>query len=466
MRAVLNFYQGLGVHQAKLWAALALLITLVLPTTDWPALSGLNPAQVKAVLILLLAAVLWVSEWLPLFIVSFIILALELLWLSPALAQLGQPIGDALFFAPFFSNIILLFLGGFVLSSLMQKAGLDTRFAHWILQLTQGEPSTTLAGIIAVCAFLSMWMSNTATAAMMLTMVLPLAERLRVGTPFRVGLILSIPLACNLGGIGTPIGTPPNAIAMSYLAAKDIQVSFLEWMMLTLPFLLIALTLLWFALLKVYPPGTARLDIGTVEAEPLRARQWLSIGIFVLTVLGWLVGGQFGIKTGTVALFPIIAAFWLAILDQSDFRALPWDVLFMVAGGIALGVAIDITDIGSVIVGWLPSTGSFTLLVGALVLVAALLGTVMSNTATAGLLIPLVVSLSLPTEQLFVLVLAITLNCSMAMILPVSTPPNAIAFGSGVISVKDLARMGTLMAILGLVTAFTLGPLYWFWVLN
>ena len=124
MRAVLNFYQGLGVHQAKLWAALALLITLVLPTTDWPALSGLNPAQVKAVLILLLAAVLWVSEWLPLFIVSFIILALELLWLSPALAQLGQPIGDALFFAPFFSNIILLFLGGFVLSSLMQKTKL------------------------------------------------------------------------------------------------------------------------------------------------------------------------------------------------------------------------------------------------------------------------------------------------------------------------------------------------------
>ncbi|MFT4674614.1 MAG: sodium-dependent dicarboxylate transporter 2/3/5 [Reinekea sp.] len=466
MRATLNLYRGLGIHRVKLWAALALLIIFYLPTTDWPALSGLNPAQVKAVLILLLAALLWVSEWLPLFVVSFIILALELLWLSPTLTQLGQPIDDALFFAPFFSNIILLFLGGFVLSSLMQKAGLDARFAHWILQLTEGEPTTTLAGIITVCAFLSMWMSNTATAAMMLTMVLPLAQRLRADTPFRVGLILSIPLACNLGGIGTPIGTPPNAIAMSYLATKGIQVSFLDWMILTLPFLLIALALLWFALLRFYPPGDARLEIGTAEAEPLRARQWLSIGIFVLTVLGWLIGGQFGVKTGTVALFPIIAAFWLGILDQSDFRTLPWDVLFMVAGGIALGVAIDITDLGSVIVGWLPNAGSFTLLVGVLVLVAALLGTVMSNTATAGLLIPLVVSLSLPTEQLLVLILAITLNCSMAMILPVSTPPNAIAFGSGVISVKDMARMGSLMALLGLVTAFTLGPLYWFWVLN
>ncbi|WP_320824110.1 DASS family sodium-coupled anion symporter [Reinekea sp.] len=462
----LDVIPALRVHQAKIWAALALLLILYLPTTGWPALSGLNPAQVKTVLILLLAAVLWVSEWLPLFLVSFIILALELLWLTPAVAELGHTVSDALFFAPFFSNIILLFLGGFVLSSIMQKAGLDARFAHWILRVTQGEPATTLAGIMAACAFLSMWMSNTATTAMMLTMVLPLANRLRADTPFRVGLILSIPLACNLGGIGTPIGTPPNAIAMSYLATKGIQVSFLEWMILTLPFLLLALTLLWFALLKVYPPGTDKLAVWQVEAEPLKARQWISVGIFVITVLGWLIGGQFGLKTGTVALFPIIAAFWLGILDQGDFRALPWDVLFMVAGGIALGVAIDITDLGTVIVGWLPSSGSFQMLVGILVLVTALLGTVMSNTATAGLLIPLVVSLSLPTNQLLVLILAITLNCSTAMILPVSTPPNAIAFGSGVIRVGDMARMGTLMVVLGVVTAFTIGPLYWFLIIN
>jgi len=452
-------------HKPKIWAAISFIAVLLVPFTFLPELSGLNDAQVKTVLILLLAAVLWVSEWLPLFIVSFIILALELTWLSPSVQELGLTVSDSLFFAPFFSNIILLFLGGFVLSSIMQKASLDARFAHWILRVTKGEPSTTLLGIIIACAFLSMWMSNTATTAMMLTLVLPLIKRLRPDAPFRIGLILAIPLACNLGGIGTPIGTPPNAIAMSYLSAKGIDISFLKWMMLTTPFLLLAIFVLWFSLLKVYPPGGEILKLKTLEREPLKARQWITVGIFILTVIGWLIGGQFGLKTGTVALFPIIAAFWLGLLDQNDFRSLPWDVLFMVAGGIALGVAIDITDLGSVIVDLLPVAGSYQILVAILVIVAAMLGTVMSNTATAGLLIPLVMSLSLPTSQLVVLILAITLNCSTAMILPVSTPPNAIAFSSGVISVKDLARMGSLMAFIGVVTALTFGPLYWFFIL-
>ncbi len=453
---------SLNNHKTKFWAALALILALLIPSMSFVDNLPLNDAQLKTVLILCLAALLWASEWLPLFIVSFIILALELIWLTPAVTALGSAPSEALFFAPFFSNIILLFMGGFVLSSIMQKASLDARFAHWILKVTKGKPSTTLLGIIGACAFLSMWMSNTATTAMMLTLVLPLLKRLRPDSPFRVGLVLAIPLACNLGGIGTPIGTPPNAIAMSYLAGKGIEVSFLEWMALTIPFLLFALFVLWFALLKKYPAGSDVLQVPDTDEQPFTPRQWISVGIFALTVLGWLIGGQFGLKTGTVALFPIIASFWLGLLDQNDFRSLPWDVLFMVAGGIALGVAIDITDLGSVIVSALPLAGSYQFLVVVLIFVTAILGTVMSNTATAGLLIPLVVSLSLPPAQLLVLVIAITLNCSTAMVLPVSTPPNAIAFSSGVIKVRDLAPMGLLMVFLGVITAFTFGPLYWF----
>lgn len=452
-------------HKTKFWAFFALVFILTVPSFEFTESLVFTEPQLKTVLILLLAAVLWVSEWIPLFIVSFIILALELIWLSPSVTALGLSVSDSMFYAPFFSNIILLFMGGFVLSSIMQKASLDARFAHWILRITKGEPSTTLLGIIGACAFLSMWMSNTATTAMMLTLVLPLIKRLRPDAPFRIGLVLSIPLACNLGGIGTPIGTPPNAIAMSYLAAKGIEVSFLKWMILTVPFLLLALGVLWFSLMKIYPAKDIKLELKEVTEDPFNARQWITIGIFISTVLGWLIGGQFGLKTGTVALFPIIAAFWLGLLDQSDFRSLPWDVLFMVAGGIALGVAIDITDLGSVIVSALPIAGSFQILVVVLIIVTAVLGTVMSNTATAGLLIPIVVSFSLPTNQLLVLILAITLNCSTAMVLPVSTPPNAIAFSSGVIHVKDLARMGLLMVFLGVVTAFSFGPLYWFAIL-
>ncbi|TCS40347.1 SLC13 family permease [Reinekea marinisedimentorum] len=452
-------------HRYKIFATLALIIALILPSTGLAELSHLNDAQTKTVAILLLAAVLWVTEWVPLFVVSFIILALELIWLMPSVQALDIAASDSLFFSPFFSNIILLFMGGFVLSSIMQKAALDSRLAFWILKLTKGEPKITLLGIIAGCIFLSMWMSNTATAAMMLTMILPLTKQLRFDSPFRVGLILAIPLSCNLGGMGTPIGTPPNAIAMSYLTAKGIDVSFLEWIILTMPFLLITAGVLWLGILKVYPPGNDVLEMSEAKIEPFRARQWFTLFIFVFTVIGWLIGGQFGLKTGTIALFPIIASFWLGLLDQSDFRALPWDVLFMVSGGIALGVAIDISDLGQVILSFLPATGSFEMLVALMVMVGAVLGTVMSNTATAGLLIPIVVSLALPTNQLLVMVLAITLNCSTAMILPISTPPNAIAFGSGMIGVKDIARMGILMNVLGIILAITIGPIYWFLVL-
>jgi sodium-dependent dicarboxylate transporter 2/3/5 len=452
-------------HRHKIFATFALIIALFIPDTGLADVAHLNEAQIKTVAILLLAAILWVTEWVPLFVVSFIILALELIWLMPSIQNLGISASDSLFFSPFFSNIILLFMGGFVLSSIMQKAALDARFAFWILKITKGEPKITLLGIIAGCIFLSMWMSNTATTAMMLTMILPLIKQLRFDSPFRVGLILAIPLSCNLGGMGTPIGTPPNAIAMSYLTAKGIDVSFLEWIILTMPFLLITASVLWLGILKVYPPGNDVLKMSGAKIEPFRGRQWFTLAIFLVTVVGWLIGGQFGLKTGTVALFPIIAAFWLGLLDQSDFRALPWDVLFMVSGGIALGVAIDLTNLGQVILSFLPVSGSFSMLVTLFVVVGAILGTVMSNTATAGLLIPIVVSLALPTNQLLVLVLAITLNCSTAMILPISTPPNAIAFGSGVIGVKDIARMGVLMNILGMILAVTIGPIYWFLVL-
>ncbi|MFQ3230885.1 MAG: sodium-dependent dicarboxylate transporter 2/3/5 [Reinekea sp.] len=449
----------------KIWAALTFISILIAPYFGLAETLSINAAQEKTILILVLAAVLWVTEWLPLFVVSFVILALELTWLFPSLTQLGINVSEEIFFAPFFSNIILLFLGGFVLSSIMQKASLDARFAHFILRVTKGQPAHTLLGIIIGGAFLSMWMSNTATTAMMLTLVLPLVKRLRPDAPFRMALILAIPMACNLGGIGTPIGTPPNAIAMSYLAGKGIQISFLEWMILTIPFLIIALGVLWFALLKLYPPDDEQLSFDVQDSEPYSTRQWLTVAIFAITVVGWLIGGQFGLETGTVALFPIIASFWLGLLDQNDFRGLPWDVLFMVAGGIALGVAMDATALGDVIITVLPLDGSFLSLLIPLLIVAMVLGGVMSNTATAGLMIPLIISLSLPATQLTVLVLAITLNCSTAMILPVSTPPNAIAFSSGVLAVKDLIRIGFLMALIGLVIGLSVGPLYWFMIL-
>ncbi len=434
-------------------------------TVGLPGL-GLTKAQEVTACILFLAAIFWVSELVSLFVVSFLILALELVWLAPLVTteELAKP--QNLFYGAFFSNIILLFLGGFVLSSLMQKYGLDLSFAQSILRRTHGKPAITLLGIIIACAFLSMWMSNTATTAMMLTIVFPLLKHIPGDHKFRIALVLSIPFACNIGGIGTPIGTPPNAIALSYLAKLDIKLGFLQWMLLTQPFVILFLLLLWRLLLFIYPPGDLKLELTERNTSKMGVKHWATIGIFLITALGWFLGGTIKLSTGTVALFPIVAAFWFGLLDTNDFRKLPWDILYIISGGIALGVALSVSGLGEVMVATLPTTLSPYYLVVVGMVVAGAMSTVMSNTATAGLLIPLVMSVNATGSQMLMLVVGIALMCSMAMSLPVTTPPNAIAFSSRAIKTKDMMFTGTIVTIVGFLVMAFLGPIYWTFILN
>lgn len=421
----------------------------------------LNQAQLICAAILLIAAVLWISEWVPLFVVSFLILAMELVWLNPALAQNNTIVDASIYFSSFFSNIILLFLGGFVLSALMQKFGLDIRFAQAILEKTHGNAKFTLLGIIIACAFLSMWVSNTATTAMMLTIVFPLIKKIPSEHPFRIALVLSIPFACNIGGIGTPIGTPPNAIALSYLSKNGLSLSFFQWIALMLPFVCLFLLLLWQLLLKLYPPKGITLELESRSTGEFTARHIFAISIFLLTALGWFFGSSIGLKTGTVALLPIVACFWFGLLDTDDFRKLPWDILYIISGGLALGVALNASGLDAVIVSLLPTDTNPTSILALGVVVAGIMSTVMSNTATAGLVIPLVMSLQFQGSFLVSLVLALALMCSMAMALPVTTPPNAIAFSSRVLKTKDMMVAGGIMSLIGLVIIIVFGPFYW-----
>jgi len=433
---------------------------------------GLSKPQEITACILIIAAVLWVSEWVPLFVVGFLILALEMLWLLPELNTAGVDaltntiVKSDVFFAAFFSNIILLFLGGFVLSSIMQKYGLDLQLAQAILQKTKGKPAATLLGIILCCAFLSMWMSNTATTAMMLTIIFPLLKDIPPEHPFRIGLVLSIPFACNIGGIGTPIGTPPNAIALSYLSETGVELSFAQWMLLAMPFLIILLSALWLLLLKLYPAQGLELTIQKVDDFTFTKTHGLAVSIFFITALGWFFGKALGLKTGTVALLPVIAAFWFGLLDTADFRKLPWDILYIISGGLALGIAIDLSGLGDVIVAALPMDGSPIIFIGVAITAFALISTVMSNTATAGLVIPLVMSFDLPQPQLLALVVGMALLCSMSMSLPVTTPPNAIAFSSRVIKTKDMILSGSIMTFLGFSCIGLIGPWYWDLLVN
>ena len=411
---------------------------------------NIGSGESVALTILMLTALFWITETVPLYVTSLAVLARSVLWLLPELQELGKPAHKDDFLKAFFGDITLLFMGGFVLSSLLNKYGLARRIANWMIQRTGSAPERVLLGLIAISALLSMWMSNTATAAMMFAIVAPLILQIPAGSTFTKAIALAIPFACNIGGLGTPIGTPPNAIAMEYLNRAGIEVSFSKWMVVSIPILLILLAALWQLLLRLFPPGEIKI---TIEEDPNSAvdftvRQKIVMVVFALTIIGWLTGGLTGLSTGFVGLLCIIFSFGAGLLNTVDFRNISWDILFMLGGGLCLGVVLNKSGLTDTIAHAIPMDQGFIFVFGVLLVMAAGMTTVMSNTATANLLIP--VAVSLPGNEL-IFSIAIAIMCSTSMALPVSTPPNAIAFGSGLLQSKDMLIAGLILTILSLI---------------
>lgn len=436
---------------------LCLLVIIGQRSGFWENVFAITPAQSIALNILFIAAFLWVTEWIPLYITSFLILFLQISWLLPVIDPNAGKIERQAFLSPFFSDIILLFMGGFVLAAMLHKYQLDHRIANWLLKRTGTNPKRLLLGIMAVSALLSMWMSNTATTAMMFAIVLPIITSIPEKNRFSKGLALSIPFACNLGGLGTPIGTPPNAIAMSFLMEKGRLISFGGWMLAAVPLMLILLLIVWGLLLKIYPPKDLQIQFAEVKTIKLSPSQWLVIVLFFLTIAGWLTTGHHGLSIGTVSIIPVIIAFGTGILRVKDFKNLPWDVLFMVGGGICLGVGLKQSGLTAELVKMIPLDLSLLWVLAAFLLLTALMTTFMSNTATANLLIPIAVSLN---TDVALFVVPIAMVCSTAMALPISTPPNAIAFGSELLESKDMIVPGVLITIISLIIILALGLFY------
>jgi len=421
------------------------------------AQTGLNHAQEAACFLLVGTAYLWISEVIPLYVTSLLVLFLSLQWLLPLIENQGGSTSNDLFYLAFFGDITLLFLGGFVLSMLLNKYGLATRLADWMLRQTGDKPTRILMGVIAISAVLSMWMSNTATAAMMFAIMTPIIKELPATTRFGHGISLAIPFACNLGGLGTPIGTPPNAIALDYLNKNGFDLGFGDWMLLSVPIMLLLLGLLWVLLLFLFPPGDLRLPVKSKKKDALTMRQLAVVGIFLAAVLGWLSSGLTGLSSGTIGLLIVLVAFGGRFLGTRDFRSISWDILFMLGGGLCLGVGLKESGLTDTLAASLPFDQGFTILFLLLLVVAATMTSFMSNTATANLLIP--IAISLPQNPLLFAV-TIALMCSASMVMPVSTPPNAIAFGSGLLKAKDMVRSGLIITILALVCTFLAGAYY------
>ena len=439
--------------------------------TVWLSLDVLTREAALMAGIFVTAGLLWMTEALPLFATALLIIGLEVLVLANPGDWPGLGFEDApsppyeTFLAPLADPIIVLFLGGFLMARAAVKEGVDRMLAGLILSSFGTRPHRVMLGLMLVTALFSMWMSNTAATAMMITLVMPMMAELNDADPLRVGLVLSVPFAANIGGMGTPISSPPNAVAVGFLNSAGYPVSFLEWMLVAVPLATGLLLLSWVLLRWMYPPEDPGVSIDTVQSR-LDARGLFVLVIMVITIVLWCTDRWHGLPTAVVALFPAVAFTATGILTQSDFDSLEWNILILIAGGIALGTGMQRTGLDEVLVGFIPTGGLFVIL--ALGVATVLISTFMSNTAAANLLVPVGVALALgPISGLDPIHVGFTiaLAASVSMALPVSTPPNAIAYASGVCDTRDFVRAGVLIGIiaLALIVGFG-GPIIAFWI--
>lgn len=424
---------------------------------------GLDSAGHRMLSIFLLAIVFWVTEAIPLFATATLVILLEVLMLSTAGVL---PVGDdaapaAAYFAALANPVIILFLGGFLIADGAAKFGLDRNLAAVLIKPFSGSARRLILGMMLITALLSAFMSNTATTAAMFAIVLPILGAMP-DKRSRMALALSIPAAANIGGILTPVGTPPNAIAVGILSANGIRVSFLEWMLLTAPFMLALLAGVYLILLWWVPKGTpVTLDLAANFVTGRSATIFYVVA--GLTIVLWMTEPLHGVSSNVVGFIPVVVLLSMQVMDGDDIGALDWPVLWLVAGGIALGDGVARTGIDQWLLGlfdW--SAMSTTVAVAVLVLVAVVLGNFISNSAAANLLIPLAVGFAttIGMEGL-PLVVMMALASSLGITLPISTPPNAIAFSTGVIPQKNMAIIGIFVGLGGAVLLAFVMPTLW-----
>ena len=421
-------------------------LAIALTVAYLPAYSGLSPDGRTTLFILLLAAGLWVSEALPAFAVGFLVIGLEIFLLSSASGGNGLPWQE--FTAPWASPVIWLFMGGLIMARAAEKTGLNKRVSSIILSRFGSSQPALLFGIMAITFVFSCFMSNTATAAMMLGLMGPLLVIFAKNDSRRKAFVLAVPLAANIGGMGSLIGTPPNAVAAALLEKNGSAVGFVEWMWWGMPPAIVSMVILWIYLRLKYKCSGELPGKISFEIAPLTGEVKYVMGVFTVTVALWCSSSFHGLPSSVVAFVPIVFLCLNGTLLAEDIRQLPWEVLILLAGGLSLGVAVDKSGLAVWLVDSLPSTAGNAFLTIAIVSVfACVLSNFMSNTAAANILMPVAVALVPGQEQTMLVCLA--LASSTAMCLPISTPPNALACTQGELKAGDFLISGIIAGVIG-----------------
>jgi len=448
-----------------------------------------------------LAVMTWMAVW---WVTEAIDISATALLPIAVLPTLGAvTIGEAT--APYADKLIFLFLGGYLLALSMQRWGLDRRIALLTLRLVGDRPASIVAGIMLVTAALSMFVSNTATTAMMLPIALSVVALLgrgndgaapaaRFHSNFAVCMMLGIAYAASIGGMGTKIGTPTNGVLLGFIEQNlGRSVGFGEWFVIAMPLVVVFLPLTWLLLTRVlYPVPLTRLDGARALIRDQYTRlgsttagQWITLGVFLLTAGAWITRPWLaarlvpGLSDSGIAIIAAMALFVIPVntrtgefvMNWDTARRVPWGILILFGGGLSLAAAVQANGVAQFIGTAVTAFGGA---VPAVVLVLIVTTTVIflteltSNTATTAMLVPILAALApgLGVSP-YLLIVPAALAASCAFMMPVATPPNAIVFGSGYLTIAQMCKAGIWLNLVGVllitglafaVIAHRLGP--------
>jgi sodium-dependent dicarboxylate transporter 2/3/5 len=413
-----------------------------------------------ALVLLILAAALWITESIPLAATSLLIALLQPLWGI-------QSFSDAL--EPFFSPVVALLLGGFFLAIAVDKHDLDERIGEALLKRLGTKPNRIVLGLMLGTAVLSMWISNTAAAALMITIAIPVANRVEDPTgKLPKIMILGVAYAASLGGFMTLIGSPPNAMAAAFLALPpaEIRLSFLGWSLYALPMTFLLIFITWGILFTRFRTEVKYIPaVKTQENRKLTGKQKGTLVIFLLAVVLWLTEPFHPLSSYMVAVAVAILLFAVGLLKKEDVRKADWNTLLLFGGGLSLGAALTVSGLANIITDGIlvlvPALGY----AGIIILLAAsalLFSMVASNTASASIFIPISISVAIAIgENPVVFAVLIAIACSIDFMLPIGTPPNAIAYSTERVTMKDMVTTGFALNLLSLLVVLLFAFFIW-----
>lgn len=455
---------------------LAVTIFLWAVPVNFFGIDALTVVQQRVIALFVFAALMWMFEIIPNWTTSLLVIVISLLTISNkglgffCDPKFGQLVNYKDLMAAFADPVVMLFMGGFVLAIMAEKYGLDVTMARMLLKPFGTKPKMVLLGFLIVIAIFSMFMSNTATAAMMLAFLAPVLAVLPQDDKGRIGLALAIPVAANLGGIGTIIGTPPNATAAKFLVEAGYEVSFMDWAVRMIPFVAIMIFIAWIILQFLFPFKSEKVVLEIPKNK--RKTDWKTYVVWITflgTILLWATEKLHNINSNVVALIPLGVLTCTGIFTKDDIKEINWSVLWLVAGGFALGTALQGTGLAKVLIQAIPF-GSMSVIFVMIVagLVCYFLSNFISNSATAALLIPILIVVAEGMADpeaannaaftamggTYAMISFIAVCASVAMLFPISTPPNAIAASTGLVQTKDMAKTGIIIGVIGFILGF------------